>query len=64
MLKTMGEAYKVTQLRKAFADNPRLVEPLDPFENYYLATLGAARAMSIDHYVGSFESGKKRILLF
>ena len=59
MLKTMGEAYKVTQLRKAFADNPRNVEPLDPLENYYLATLGAARAMSIDNYVGSFEAGKE-----
>ncbi len=59
MLKTMGEAYKVTQLRKAFADNPRDIEPLDPLENYYLATLGAARAMSIDHYVGSFENGKE-----
>jgi len=59
MLKTMGEAYKVTQLRKAFTDNPRAVEPLDPLENYYLATLGAARAMAIDEYVGSFESGKE-----
>ncbi len=59
MLKTMGEAYKVTQLRKAFADDPRSIEPLDPLENYYLTTLGAARAMSIDAYVGSFESGKE-----
>ena len=59
MLKTMGEAYKVTQLRKAFTEDPSSIEPLDPLENYYLATLGAARAMSIDKFVGSFEHGKE-----
>lgn len=57
MLKTMGEAYKVTQLRKAFADNPKSVTPLSPLENYYLTTLGAARAMSLDDHIGSFKAG-------
>jgi guanine deaminase len=57
MLKTMGEAYKVTQLRKAFSDNANDVVALDPLENYYLATLGAARALSIEQYVGSFNPG-------
>ncbi|AXA33771.1 guanine deaminase [Francisella adeliensis] len=59
MLKTMGEAYKATQLRKAFVNDPSVIESLDPLENYYLATLGAARAMSIDKFVGSFEKGKE-----
>ncbi|MDC0534282.1 guanine deaminase [Francisellaceae bacterium] len=57
MLKTMGEAYKVTQLRKAFVDDPSTIEVLSPLENFYLATLGAAKALSIDEYVGSFKVG-------
>jgi guanine deaminase len=56
---TMNEAYKVTQLRKAFAKNPDDVKPLDPFENYYLATLGGARALDLDQYIGSFLPGKE-----
>ena len=56
---TMNEAYKVTQLRKAFAKNPDDVKPLDPFENYYIATLGGARALDLDKYIGSFLPGKE-----
>jgi guanine deaminase len=56
---TMNEAYKVTQLRKAFNDNPDSVKPLDPFENYYIATLGGARALDLDQYIGSFLPGKE-----
>ena len=56
---TMNEAYKVTQLRKAFSDNPDAVKPLDPFENYYIATLGGARALDLDQYIGSFLPGKE-----
>ena len=59
IIQTMNEAYKVTQLRKAFTDNPDSVKPLDPFENLYLATLGGARALSLDKYIGSFEAGKE-----
>lgn len=59
ILQTMNEAYKVTQLRKAFVKNPDDVKPLDPFENFYLATLGGARALSLDQYIGSFLPGKE-----
>ncbi|MDP3705336.1 MAG: guanine deaminase [Legionellaceae bacterium] len=56
---TMNEAYKVTQLRKAFSDNPDTVKPLNPFENFYIATLGGARALGLDQYIGSFLPGKE-----
>lgn len=59
LLQTMNEAYKVTQMRKAFTNNPDGVKPLDPFEELYLATLGGARALSLDNYIGSFATGKE-----
>ena len=50
MLKTLGEAYKVMQLhRQRFA----------PSEALYSATLGGARALSLDHLIGNFEMGKE-----
>lgn len=57
LLQTMGAAYKVNQLRKAFADNPDAISPLTPIENFYLATLGGARALSLDNVIGSFLPG-------
>ena len=57
IFQTMNEAYKVTQLRKAFSDNPDSVKPLDPFQNFYLATLGGSRALGLDQYIGSFSPG-------
>lgn len=59
IIQTMNEAYKVTQLRKAFTDHPESVTALDPFEDLYLATLGGARALSLEQYIGSFSSGKE-----
>ena len=59
LLETMNEAYKVNQLRKAFADDPALVKPLDPFQSMYLATLGGARALSLDDKIGSFLPGRE-----
>ena len=59
LLQTMNEAYKVNQLRKAFADDPSLVKPLDPFQSMYLATLGGARALSLDDKIGSFLPGRE-----
>lgn len=59
ILQTMNEAYKVTQLRKAFTEKPDDVKILDPFEDLYLATLGGAKALSLDQYIGSFTSGKE-----
>ena len=47
-LKTLGDAYRVGQLRH---------RPLDPFHGLYLATLGAARAIGLDDAIGSFRAG-------
>lgn len=50
LLKTMGEGYKVAQLQN---------DKMNPFEAFYLATLGGARALDMDAYVGNFEEGKE-----
>jgi guanine deaminase len=50
MLKTMSDAYKVVQLQG---------ESLSPFKAFYLATLGAAKALSLEDKLGSFEIGKE-----
>lgn len=50
MLATMSEAYKVCQARR---------QALDAFAAFYLATLGAARALKLDHCLGNFAVGKE-----
>ncbi|MBS0480333.1 MAG: guanine deaminase [Proteobacteria bacterium] len=50
VLNTLGEAYKVCQLRGA---------ALDPFRALYLATAGGARVMGIDDRVGALEPGQE-----
>ncbi len=50
MLQTMNEAYKVMQLQEM---------KLSAFEAFYLATLGGARALSLDDKIGNFEVGKE-----
>jgi len=47
---TINEAYKVSQLRG---------HSLNPYEAFYLATLGGARALHIDDHVGNFAPGKE-----
>ena len=49
MLATMGEAYKVAELTGS---------PLDGARAWYLATLGAARALDLDAHIGSIAPGK------
>ncbi|MDD0974649.1 guanine deaminase [Pseudomonas fontis] len=48
LLNTLNEAYKVMQLQGA---------RLSPFKSLYLATLGGARALSLDDRIGTLEPG-------
>ena len=50
MMRTLGEAYKVMQLQQ---------EKLSAFESFYLATLGSAHSLSLDHCIGNLEAGKE-----
>lgn len=50
MLNSMENAYKMAQLQGY---------SLSPLEGFYLATLGGARALSMDDKVGNFETGKE-----
>ncbi|MBM7060781.1 guanine deaminase [Pseudomonas sp. UL073] len=48
-LQSLNEAYKIMQLQG---------KKLDPFKSLYLATLGGARALYLDHKIGNFDAGK------
>jgi guanine deaminase len=50
MLATMNEAYKVMQLQN---------RKLSALKSFYLATLGGAKALSLDDKIGNFETGKE-----
>ncbi len=50
MLRTLSEAYKVVRLQD---------QKMTPWDAFYSATLGGARALSLDHQVGSFDVGKE-----
>ncbi|BAU67120.1 guanine deaminase [Stanieria sp. NIES-3757] len=53
-LQTMSDAYKVMQLQN---------QSLSVFQAFYLATLGAAKALSLEDKIGSFEVGKEADLV-
>jgi guanine deaminase len=50
LLRTLSEAYKVLQLQG---------ERLSAHQGAYLATLGGARALRLDGWIGNFEPGKE-----
>jgi guanine deaminase len=50
ILTTLGEAYKVGQMRGA---------ALDPMQAFYLATLGGARALGLESVIGNLAVGKE-----
>jgi guanine deaminase len=50
MLRTMAEAYKVLQLQR---------QSLSAFAALHAITLGNAKALSLDHLIGSFEPGRE-----
>jgi len=59
LLKTMAEAYKVVQLRKAFTSASAKQSVLTPFKAFYLATLGAARVLNLDDKLGTLQPGRE-----
>lgn len=50
MIRTLDEAYKVSQVHR---------RPLPPLRAWFLATLGGARALYLDEFIGNFETGKE-----
>lgn len=50
LLRTLNESYKVAQLRG---------QRLPALQGFYLITLGGARALALDAYIGNFEPGKE-----
>lgn len=54
LLATMGEAYKVAQLRR---------EPIDAIEAFFLATLGGARALGLEDKIGTLAPGREADLV-
>ncbi|SEN36751.1 guanine deaminase [Nitrosomonas marina] len=61
MFQTMNEAYKVVQLQRSSHHQTQTDSEthLTPFKAFYLATLGAARALYLDNMLGSFQPGKE-----
>ncbi|MCY4218396.1 MAG: guanine deaminase [Gammaproteobacteria bacterium] len=50
MLRTTNQAYKVQQLNQF---------NISPIRSLYMSTLGGARALDLDRYIGNFEKGKE-----
>ncbi len=50
LLRTLGDAYSVSQARAA---------PLSGLRGFYLATLGGARALYLDEFIGNFTPGRE-----
>ena len=50
MLRTMHDAHKVAQMRRA---------PFDALDGFYLATLGGATALGMQERIGSFQPGRE-----
>lgn len=48
MLRTMDEGYKILQLRE---------QRLNPFQSFYMMTLGNARALSMEDKIGTLDEG-------
>jgi guanine deaminase len=50
MLRTMHDAHRVAQMRRA---------PFDALDGFYLATLGGAKALGMQERIGSFQAGRE-----
>jgi guanine deaminase len=56
MISTMSEAYKVSQLKKGMFPSANY-KSLSASKALYLATLGGAKALSLDDKIGKLEVG-------
>ncbi|MEM7634790.1 MAG: guanine deaminase [Pseudomonadota bacterium] len=54
MLKTLDEAYKVLQLKN---------QVLNPLKSFFMMTLGNARALQLEHEIGTLEEGSEADLV-
>ncbi len=61
MLQTLDNAYKVGML--GFVEQGQEAFKISPLRGLYLATLGSARSLYLDHLVGNFEVGKEADLV-
>ncbi len=59
LLRTLSDAYKVSQLRRAGGEAIARAPALTAAEGFYLLTLGGARALGLDEHIGSFTPGKE-----
>ncbi|MEC7119678.1 MAG: guanine deaminase, partial [Pseudomonadota bacterium] len=50
LIRTLADAYKVSQVHE---------RPTSALRGWYLATLGGARALYLDEFIGNFETGKE-----
>lgn len=57
MLRTLADAYSVTQLRRSMLADGAQAPPLSVDEAFYAITRGGARALGLEAKVGSFEPG-------
>ncbi|WP_293165129.1 guanine deaminase [Okeania sp. SIO2C9] len=54
IFQTMNDAYKISQLQE---------QNLSSLKAFYLATLGGAKSLSLEHKIGNFDVGKKADLV-
>lgn len=60
MLANLKDAYKISSLLShSFPEEGNLKSTLHPLEAFYLITLGGAKALSLDNYIGNFSAGKE-----
>ncbi len=50
LIRTLSEAYKISQVHQ---------QPLTALQGWYLATLGGARTLYLDQFIGNFDTGKE-----
>lgn len=57
MLRTLADAYSITQLRRSMTPDGAATPPVSVDEAFYAITRGGARALGLGAQIGSFEPG-------